>query len=144
MQLRRPVQRQLLWVSARQQLQEDLVGERKIPHPAKTLSTSQSHCASSWSEKQGHRMDAQKPQPRRRWQSTRGGHCRKNLQLHTAQALPLLQGGVKECPWCTNLLSSTQVPAAEQHRVGVRGARSALRAIELSPVELPRWPKRQS
>lgn len=35
-----------------QQLQEDLVGEIKIPQPDKTLSTSQSHRASSWSEEQ--------------------------------------------------------------------------------------------
>lgn len=92
-----------------------------IPHPAKTLSTSQSHPASSWSEEQqGHRTDAQKPEPRRSWQRTRGEHCSKSLQLHAAQALPSLQGGVSGCPWRTNLLSSTQVPVAEQHRAGVR------------------------
>lgn len=55
-----------------QQLQEDLVGERKTLHLAKTLSTSQSHRASSWSEEQGDRMDAQKPEPRRSWQSPGG------------------------------------------------------------------------
>lgn len=70
-----------------QQLQEDLVGERKTLHLAKTLSTSQSHRASSWSEEQGDRMDAQKPEPRRSWQRTRGGHWSRRASSSTQRRL---------------------------------------------------------
>ena len=71
----------------------------------------------------------------------------QSLQLPPARGLLSLKGRINERPGCTSafsLLFKACVPAAEQHEAVVQGAHSALRAIELSPVESQHWPKRQS
>lgn len=96
-------------------------------------------------------MDAQEPGAK----TSPGGAGRErgvdtgqqNRPLLPAQSLLLLEGRMSERPGCVNafsLLLKACVAAAEQREAGVQGTHSALRAIELSPVESQRWPKRQS
>lgn len=63
-------------------------------------------------------------------------------------ALASLKGRINENPGCTSasnlLFKACSIPAAEQHEASAQGTHSALRAIELSPVESQHWPKRQS
>lgn len=105
-----------------QQLQVDLVGEIKIPHPAKTLGTSQSYRASSWLEEHGHGMDAQQELAEDTWWA-----LQQEPPAPHSTGSALITGGLRNVPGEQILqsLSHSQVPAAQQRRAGARGARSA-------------------